>query len=112
MAAAAASLTHPGSTLEAARTHQNLGQEALKEALALLAPPPPPSDQPAEPEPSPSEQESESQKAPASEEEQEESAPGEKRDPGQILQGVREREAERHRRRQNPSGYEPVDRDW
>ncbi|MDG2049699.1 MAG: VWA domain-containing protein, partial [Myxococcota bacterium] len=113
MAAAAASLTHPGSTLEAARTHQNLGQEALKEALALLAPPPPPSDQPAEPEPPPSEQESESQKAPASdEEEEEESAPGEKRDPGQILQGVREREAERHRRRQNPSGYEPVDRDW
>nr|MCS5635643.1 VWA domain-containing protein [Myxococcota bacterium] len=35
-------------------------------------------------------------------------------DPGQLLQAVRDREAERHRRRneRNQSGYEPVDKDW
>ena len=35
-------------------------------------------------------------------------------DPGQLLQAVRDREAERHRRKneRNASGYEPVDKDW
>ncbi|MBW2384868.1 MAG: VWA domain-containing protein [Deltaproteobacteria bacterium] len=36
------------------------------------------------------------------------------RDPGQMLQSVRDREAERHRRNagRNQQGYEPVERDW
>ena len=50
-------------------------------------------------------------------------APGEQRmsitsgggegDPSQLLQGVRDREAERRRdRERSPSRYEPVEKDW
>ena len=114
MSAAAAALAQSGETLEAARTHQTQSEQALQTALALLTPPPPPSDESAEPEASPAPQESEPQTAQASPTELEASRPDENRDPGhgQILQAVREREAERHRRRRPPSGYEPVDRDW
>ncbi|MCH2187011.1 FUSC family protein, partial [Myxococcota bacterium] len=112
MSAAAAALARVGETLDAARKHQTRSEQALQEAIALLNPPPPPSDESTEPEASPSPQESESQTAQASPTQPETSSPGENGDLGQVLQAVREREAERHRRRRPPSGYEPVDRDW
>ncbi|MAJ60935.1 MAG: hypothetical protein CBC48_13635 [bacterium TMED88] len=112
MSAAAAALAQNGGTLETARNHQIRSEEALQEALALLTPPPPPSDESTEPEASDSPEESESQTEQAATPQAETSTPGDDREPGQILQAVREREAERHRRRRPPSGYEPVDRDW
>jgi Ca-activated chloride channel homolog len=92
------------------RTLQDAAAQRILEALAILEPPDPdPQDgdqgenQPQqEPEPQPGEDEGEPE-------------PGEdESDPNQLLQSVRDREAERHRRNRdkNSSGYEPVDKDW
>jgi hypothetical protein len=115
--------------VDAIRSRQDEAVKQLAEAIAVLEPPPPP-----QPEEQDGEQgESQEQSQEASQEGQdgqsgEQEQPGEQAqageaeaaaqaeqsaDPGQLLQSVRDREAERHRRNaRGQSGYEPVDRDW
>ncbi len=102
-------------TFEAARDHQRQAIEALTAALAALQPPP--QEQPDQPQSDQQDQEGQ--------QEQEESQPGgqdqedtqpqpEPGDAGQLLQGIRDREAQRREQRakQRPHGYEPVEKDW
>ncbi len=110
MQAAGATLEPEDVDVEAAHQHQTNADARLREALALLEPP----------------QENEQQQEQGSDQQQQQPSPGEQqqdgpdeqppepsRDPGQILQAVRDREAERHRERKSGSSrYEPVDRDW
>ncbi len=108
--------------LEPARDAQALAIEDLKQALALLSPPPEQSEQdeseapreqdqgePGDTESSDSEQGSQ---APAAAEQDDEERMD---DPSQLLQGVRDREAERRRdrdRRATQRRAEPVEKDW
>lgn len=114
-----------GPDFDIASPAQSLAVEELAKALALLAPPPPPEDPEGEDQ---NEQESseseggEEQQPPeggdegagSSENEAVESEEGPE-DPGQLLQGVRDREAERRRDREREGQRrrsQPVDRDW
>jgi len=114
-----------GPGFEAAASAQRLALEELLEALALLAPPPPPEDpqgeDQSEPESSDSEGGEEQQQPEGGDEgagsgENEAAEPEEgPQDPGQLLQGVRDREAERRRDRERERQQrrsQPVDRDW
>ncbi|MBT37057.1 MAG: hypothetical protein CL938_00720 [Deltaproteobacteria bacterium] len=108
MDAAGSALAEPSAAIDAARTHQDTASGRLAEALALLEPP-----QPEEQQDDGSEQQEQQKPGEEEEDEQPTETPEQSRDPGQILQSVRDREAERHReRRARSSGYEPVDRDW
>ncbi len=106
------------------RGTQDEAVEQLAQALALLQPEPPPDQQQGEQ----GEQEQDDQSG-SGEQEQQSSADGEgqqdeappdpaddganQQDPTQLLQSVRDREAERHRRdRGRSQGYEPVEKDW
>jgi hypothetical protein len=92
------------------REHQAAALQNLLEALATLEPPNQ-EQQKGDDEKGDSGQEPQQQQAGA-EDEQEDTETSQ--DPGQLLQAVRDREAERHRRKheRNQSGYEPVDKDW
>ena len=92
------------------RELQDAAVHNILEALAILEPP---SD----------EQQEDGEQGDSQEQEQQEEEAGEgtppdeaepSGDPGQLLQSVRDREAERHRRNheRGQSGYEPVDKDW
>lgn len=104
---------------------QAVAVEELLAALALLSPPPPPQDENQPPE----EEESEDSSSGDESQEQEEGDEGEgeseapepseeeasDQDPSQLLQGVRDREAERRRdqeRDQQQRRSQPVDKDW
>ena len=115
-------LKSESAALEPARDAQALAIEDLKEALALLSPPPEQSEQdeseasreqdqgePGDTESSDSEQGSQ---APAAAEQDDEERMD---DPSQLLQGVRDREAERRRDRDRRAAQrraEPVEKDW
>lgn len=114
-----------GPGFEAAASAQRLALEELLKALALLAPPPPPEDpqgeDQSEPESSDSEGGEEQQQPEGGDEgagsgENEEAAPEEgPQDPGQLLQGVRDREAERRRDRERERQRrraKAVGKDW
>jgi hypothetical protein len=92
--------------LEEARTHQESALVELAKALEQLAPPPPP-EQPEQGEDEQGEGEDQQQQGESQPEEQ-------GMDPEQLLQGVRDREAQRREERANntPSGYETVEKDW
>lgn len=100
---------------EAIRDHQGQAVEALTAALAALQPPPGQEEQQQQPD----QQNQEGQKGegggPQAGQDQpdieSQPAPG---DAGQLLQGVRDREAQRReaRARQRQRGYEPVEKDW
>ncbi len=110
--------------LDAARTSQDTAIAQMTEALELLAPPeecdnPQPSDDGSsdeqDEEKKEEEQQQDQQQAQGGQPEQEQPEP-EEADPGQMLQGVRDREAQRRedneeRRRQHLQ-YEPVEKDW
>ena len=101
--------------LEPVRIQQDKALEKIQEALAVLEPPQPKQD---EEEQEPEEQEQQEKPSPsegASQPEQEKTPQEEvNRDPNQLLQAVRDREAERHRRKQqeDTSGYNPIEKDW
>jgi hypothetical protein len=96
---------------ESIRELQEAALQNILEALASLEPPG-------------EEQQEGDEEQGDSEQQQDQAQPGEGEpepqegeanpDPGQLLQAVRDREAERHRRRneRSQSGYEPVDKDW
>ncbi len=92
------------------REHQSTAVQNILEALAALEPPPEEPDQGEEQEGDSGQQEQEQQSGAQEEEQESETS----QDPGQLLQAVRDREAERHRNKneRNQSGYEPVDKDW
>ncbi|WP_089727630.1 hypothetical protein [Candidatus Thiosymbion oneisti] len=98
-------------TFEAIRDHQRQAVEALAAALAALQPPPQ-----EQPDQSQADQQDQQQQGsqPADQDQQgtePQPAPG---DAGQLLQGIRDREAQRReqRARQRHRGYEPVEKDW
>ena len=101
--------------LETIRGQQDAALDKLAQALAILEPPQPES-QP-EDENQDSEQPEQQPEESSGQGAQEQSRPEEarnSRDPNQLLQSVRDREAERHRRKQkdDPRGYDPVEKDW
>jgi len=95
---------------EAARADQENALIELSKALEQLTPP----QQQQQPEPGEDEQ-GDGQQEQQQQEEQEEGQDGTQgMDPQQLLQGVRDREAERREEqdRKAPSGYETVEKDW
>jgi len=125
MGNARAGLADEAASFETAQGEQLVAVEELAAAIELLSPPPPPEDQPQE-----DQEQDESESSAGGEEEQPEqggdagagasdnadAAPEEgPQDPGQLLQGVRDREAERRRDRERARQQrraQPVDRDW
>ena len=109
----AASAASPENDLEEVRGQQDAALDKLAEALAILEPPQPESEPENQEQQDQQDQESQDQGDQAQEEQppEESETP---QDPNQLLQSVRDREAERHRRRQeeDPSGYNPIEKDW
>lgn len=95
-------------TLENAQEPQQTAVEKLGEALALLAPPPPPQE---EQQQSQDEQQQQHDSA-EGQDQQQEATP--QMDMTNLLQAVRDREAQRQRERRSRqvSTYEPVEKDW
>ena len=87
---------------------QDAAVRNILEALAILEPPGEEQQEGDEGEGESQEQQQPGEGEPEGEPEEAES------DPNQLLQSVRDREAERHRRQheRDSSGYEPVDKDW
>lgn len=108
MEAAAEDLAADAPGIDVVRGRQDEAVARLAEALALLEPPG------ADPQQGPQQPEQQAGQQPSPESETEPTESAERaNDPGQILQAVRDREAERHRRRTRGSqGYEPVEKDW
>ena len=94
------------------RTLQDAAVQRVLDALAILEPP---SQDPQDGNDGESQPQEEPQQQPGEGEPEGEPEPSEAdSDPNQLLQSVRDREAERHRRNREreTSGYEPVDKDW
>ena len=126
MNGAAEGLTTDAPVRETIRAQQDAAVKQLAEALALLQPPRE-QDQEGEQgdQQEQGQQEQDQQQQPQGQQEQEqqqqqgqpeqsEASQQQAQDPARMLQSVRDREAERHRRREGRSqqGYEPVERDW
>jgi hypothetical protein len=97
--------------LESTQERQAAAIEELERALALLVPP---EDREGEPDPSEQEDSERDQSGGAEEKERESEAQSEPIDPAQLLQAVRDREAQRRRDREQrgTERYETVERDW
>ncbi len=102
-------LTNPA-PLPTVRGDQQSALDNLLQAIALLDPPPPPEQQEGEDEQQ--EQQEEQQEKQQQEEPQDEQQPN--ADPSQMLQGVRDREAQRRAEQaeQDRMQYDPVEKDW
>jgi Ca-activated chloride channel family protein len=112
MDAAAAKLGADPAAPEGAREHQEESLRELGEALALLAPPDPQSEQQGGQQPQAGQQQ---QQASAQDQaDGQQGAQAAQPDPAQLLQAVRDREAQRRRARSRAprAGYEPVEKDW
>jgi len=98
---------------ETIRDHQRRAAEALTAALAVLQPPQPEQqNQPQQDQQGQEEQQQASRQVGQDQQDTEpQPAPG---DAGQLLQGIRDREAQRREQRANQGhrGYEPVEKDW
>jgi len=98
---------------ETIRDHQRRAAEALTAALAALQPPQP--EQQNQPQQDQQGQEGQQQASRQAGQDQQDTepqpAPG---DAGQLLQGIRDREAQRREQRANQGhrGYEPAEKDW
>lgn len=107
---AAATLAEDATPLPPVLEHQTTATEELAEALRLLVPP--------EQQKQQQQEQQQRQDQQQQQEQQQEQArarpePDQEVDPSQLLQGVRDREAERRRERESDaSRYEPVDKDW
>ncbi len=124
MAKAAEGLTAAGLAagtpeFEPIQSEQRAALEGLAEALVLLQPPQQEQDQDGEQGQDPQQQDQQGQDSESGDQQSEQPEPSEGEaeqtgDPGQMLQSVRDREAERHRERgkRNQQGYEPVTEDW
>jgi hypothetical protein len=109
---AADAIAEESAPFQAIRGHQQQAAEALANALAALQPPrQKQQDQQQEEQQGEKGQEEPQQADQGKEDKQQQTAPS---DPGQLLQGVRDREAQRREQRaeQQHHGYEPVEKDW
>ncbi|MFP6641749.1 MAG: hypothetical protein VCC04_16000, partial [Myxococcota bacterium] len=97
--------------LEPVRTQQDAALDKLAKALAILEPP---QEEPGDASESESGQEPSEQPSGSEPEKDREEDDPTARDPNQLLQAVRDREAERHRTKHDSkqSGYSPVEKDW
>jgi Ca-activated chloride channel family protein len=123
MGGAAAGLADEAPEREAIRTHQTAAIEKLAEAIQLLQPPQQQEQQEQDDQGEQGDQGQQQEQQQEGQQDQQRGSEGQEeqreqeqagRDPGQMLQSVRDREAERHRRRsgRDQQGYEPVERDW
>jgi hypothetical protein len=113
MAQASEGMSAAPPPFETIRGAQQQAVEELTRALALLQPPP--SEQARQDPQQPQDQAGEQQASEENEAGEEDARPQPSpSDPGQLLQGVRDREAQRReqRARQQHRGYEPVEKDW
>jgi hypothetical protein len=113
----AAELATETPEFEPIQSQQQAALEELADALALLQPPQQEQDRNGEPGQDPQQQDQPGQDSESGDRQSEQPEPSEAEqtgDPGQMLQSVRDREAERHRERgkRNQQGYEPVTKDW
>ncbi len=92
------------------RELQDVAVHNIQEALATLEPP---GEEPQQGDEEQGDSQPQEQQQPGDGESEPEESEADS-DPGQLLQSVRDREAERHRqkRERNASGYAPVDKDW
>ena len=92
------------------RELQDVAVHNIQEALATLEPP---GEEPQQEDEEQGDSQPQEQQQPGEGESEPEESEADS-DPGQLLQSVRDREAERHRqkRERNASGYAPVDKDW
>ena len=92
------------------RELQDVAVHNIQEALATLEPP---GEEPQQGDEEQGDSQPQEQQQPGEGESEPEESEADS-DPGQLLQSVRDREAERHRqkRERNASGYAPVDKDW
>jgi hypothetical protein len=99
-------------SFEPVREQQLTAVQKLAEALALLQPPQEQNPEQQQQQPDPEQQQEQEQQEQQPEEQQAEEQPTS--DPSQLLQSVRDREAERHRRRaeQSQQSNDQVDKDW
>jgi Ca-activated chloride channel family protein len=97
--------------LATVRADQQSAVENLLAAIALLEPPPPPEQQEGQDE---DQQEEEEEQQQGGEQEQQDEQPERNTDPSQMLQGVRDREAQRRadQAQHNRLQYDPVEKDW
>jgi Ca-activated chloride channel family protein len=112
MGAAAEGLDAGSPDPDAIREQQSSAVQKLGEALEILQPP---QQDPSQQEASSDQQEqSEQESGPQTPEGEDESEAQPSADPSQMLQAVRDREAERHRNQRDRvhRGYEPVEKDW
>ena len=123
MEEAGTSLMAESGPLAPAQEAQTRAVEELNAALALLSPPPPPEEQQdsGEPEQDQGESQPDDESQDEGEQESQGGADGEDAedesmdDPSQLLQGVRDRDAERRRERDREAQQrrkQPVDKDW
>jgi Ca-activated chloride channel family protein len=111
MGDAAAVIGDDAAPLAPALEHQSVALEELKQALELLVPP----EQQQQPEQDAGQDRQPQPREPQQGDEppEESETPQQETDPAQLLQGVRDREAERrHERERAASRYEPVEKDW
>jgi hypothetical protein len=111
MASAGEALGAEPREVASVRQHQTTAVEYLAEALALLQPPQQPQEQQEQGDPQEQQQQEGQQQEQQAQQERE---PEPSSDPAQLLQSVRDREAERHRnqREREQRGTEPVAKDW
>jgi hypothetical protein len=124
MAKAAEGLTAAGLATETPefepiRSEQQAALEGLAEAIALLQPPQQEQNQNQEQGQDPQQQDQQGQNSESGDQQSEVPEPDadeatQSGDPGQMLQSVRDREAQRHREagKRKQQGYEPVAKDW
>lgn len=109
MATAADNLSADTPEATEVRDKQHQSIDRLHEALQLLSPPPPPQQQQADDK----QEESPQPQASEGEEEEEEEATPTPHGMQQLLQAVRDRDAQRQQERQKgATGYTPVEKDW
>jgi hypothetical protein len=96
------------------REQQNAALEQLMQAIALLQPPPQEQQQQQQQDQQPQQDQQQQQQQSQKEQQQQQQQPPADADLSQLMQGVRDREAERRRERNRNQrqGYEPVEKDW
>lgn len=111
MVAGADAMAAEPPTFETAREQQGIALEELAQALALLEPP---RQQQQQQQQQGEDQQQQQQSGGEGEEQEEAEQRAQEADPSQLLQSVRDREAQRHRERseREQRGYEPVEKDW
>jgi len=111
---AAEAIATESPAFERIRDHQQQAVEALAAALAALQPPQPPGQSDPEQQPEQQDQAGQQESQQDGQGQPDAKPQPEPGDLSQLLQGVRDREAQRReaRARQQSSGYEPVEKDW